>query len=205
MYNPSHFKIENMNEISRLIHDNPLATVISIVDSKPTISLLPLVLKADPEGIRLYGHLAKGNPHWKLLEQSPTQIIFQGSQGYITPTWYAENDVPTWNYSVVHMEGQTKLRSSYDETISALQILSDHMEKSRPKPWKFHIPDDLVGGQLTSAIVAFEIQVQQVAAKFKLSQNRKAADFTGVIKGLETEGGDRNLELRDLMLRHRKE
>ena len=170
------------------------------------ISHLPLVMEKRGETIKLIGHLAKGNPHWKVMEQAPIEVIFQGAQGYITPTWYAENDVPTWNYSVVHMQGKAKLLPAYGETVSAVKKLSEHMEKDLPNPWEFWIPDDLADPNLlTSAIIGFEIEVQQVSAKFKLSQNRKPADYAGVIQGLESTGKEQHRTLRDLMLRHRRE
>jgi transcriptional regulator len=206
MYNPKHFQVENWDEIARLIQEYPLATLITAGSGSLTISHLPLVLEKQGETIQLVGHLAKGNPHWRVMEQAPIQVIFQGAHGYITPTWYADHDVPTWNYSVVHMQGKVKLLPAYEDTVQALKVLSDHMEKDLPRPWEFGIPDDLADPKiLTSAIIGFEIEVTQVSAKFKLSQNRKPADYAGVIRGLETTGKEHHRTLRDLMLRHRRE
>jgi transcriptional regulator len=206
MYNPKHFQVENWDEISRLVAEYPLATLITSGGGPLTISHLPLVMERRGEKIKLTGHLAKGNPHWRAMEQSPIQVIFQGAHGYITPTWYADHDVPTWNYSVVHMQGSVKLLESYEETVQALKSLSEQMEKGLPKPWEFGIPDDLADPKiLTSAIIGFEIEVHQVSAKFKLSQNRKPADYAGVLQGLESTGKEQHQALRDLMLRHRRE
>ncbi len=205
MYNPRLFQVENQDEVFRLIDKNPLATVITVAGDDMMISHLPLVATKTDQSVKLIGHFAKANPHWKMIESLPAKVIFQGVQGYITPSWYADHDVPTWNYSVVHMQGSAKLLTSYEETVSALKILSQHMESGRANPWEFGLPDDLADPKvLLSAIVAFEIDVTKIEAKFKLSQNRKQADFDGVIKGLESEGGERQNELRDLMLRHRK-
>ena len=59
----------------------------------------------------LIGHVARANTVWRELgSTTPSLVMFQGPQAYITPGWYpgkAEHGrvVPTWNYGVAHAHG----------------------------------------------------------------------------------------------------
>jgi len=65
--------------------------------------------------------------------------------------------------------------------------LSNTYEAGRTKPWKAtELPADFVGN-LLKAIVGFEIEVERLEGKFKLSQNRPA-EIARVIGALEAEG-----------------
>jgi transcriptional regulator len=59
-------------------------------------------------------------------------------------------------------------------------------ESSRPAPWRLQLEgarlDAMVG-----AIVAFEIEIERIDAKFKLSQNRDEADRRRVASALRNE------------------
>ena len=50
-------------------------------------------------------------------------------------------------------------------------------------------PDDYVQ-QMLRAIVGIEIAVDRLVGKWKLSQNRSAADRAGVVAGLQAGGAD---------------
>lgn len=190
MYNPTRFKSEDLIEAFKVMDNYPFATVISVVDGKPFISHLPLTPKINGEKIELIGHLAKANTHWKFLNQNPATILFQGAQTYITPKWYAEDNVPTWNYSVVHVTGEVELFEKTNDIIHCLKELTAHAERLWPSGWEFFIPDDLSGDALSQNIVGFKIRITDINFKRKLSQNRSKEDFNGVLKGLETRSDD---------------
>ena len=102
MYLPKRFKNGDLQKSISIIEKYPLETVISVTEAGPFVSHLPLVAENQESQLTLYGHLARANPHWKLLDRRDVYVVFNGPNAYITPTWYAENDVPTWNYAVVH-------------------------------------------------------------------------------------------------------
>lgn len=66
-----------------------------------------------------------------------------------------------------------------------LKELTTHVERHWPSGWDFFIPEDLTGDILTRSIVGFKIIVDSINFKKKLSQNRSAADFSGILKGLQ--------------------
>lgn len=117
-------------------------------------------------------------------------VIFHGPHTYITPKWYTENDVPTWNYSVVHVTGGVELIEDHDGIVECLKELTAHVERRWPSGWELFIPDDLSGDILPKSIVGFRIKVDEINFKKKLSQNRTPADRAGVLKGLEARGDD---------------
>ena len=186
MYNPQRFKSANIDEAFDLMDKYPFATIISVSDTKPFISHLPLTPKKLDNEIELIGHIARANPHWKAFATSQTTVVFNGPHTYITPKWYTENDVPTWNYSVVHLTGSIELIDDYDGIIECLTELTSHVERHWPSGWEFFIPEDLNGDNLSKNIVGFRIRVTNIDFKKKLSQNRSEVDRTGILKGLET-------------------
>jgi transcriptional regulator len=133
--------------------------------------------------------MARANAHWESLESAAEVLaIFGGPHAYVSPSWYAHHpSVPTWNYAVVHARG--KARIVEPEALPALLArLTRKYEEGRPAPWRMEdLPADFTP-RLLAAIVGFEIAVERLEGKFKLSQNRRPADLEGVIAALEGEG-----------------
>jgi transcriptional regulator len=68
--------------------------------------------------------------------------------------------------------------------------LTDHHEAGTPAPWSVDdAPEPFLRGQLR-AIVGVEVAISRIEAKFKLSQNRPAADVDGVVEGLRRAGDE---------------
>ncbi|MCH8112298.1 MAG: FMN-binding negative transcriptional regulator [Proteobacteria bacterium] len=68
-----------------------------------------------------------------------------------------------------------------------LARLTEVHEAGRSAPWKFEsLPGDFVD-EMVRGIVAFDIPIARLEGKWKLSQNRSAADRNGVIQGLRAQ------------------
>jgi transcriptional regulator len=158
MYLPSAFRNHETERSLALMRSAPFATVIT-VDSggEPFVSHLPLVVEVDGDTVVCVGHMARANPHWRLLPHGQTTAIFHGPHAYITPTWYTQNNVPTWNYAVVHARGQAELIEDRAGIEACLRALTVHVERG-PGAWAFWIPDDLAD-RLDQAIVGFRLRV----------------------------------------------
>ncbi len=92
--------------------------------------------------------------------------------------------MPTWNYTTVQVRGPLTLHPESDWLLAHLRVLVDRQEASRPEPWSV---DDPPAGYIETqakAIVGLEMAITSIEAKRKLSQNRIAADFQGVVAGL---------------------
>lgn len=191
MYLPPRFSVGNKEEIVKVIRSAPLATLITVDGGVPVVNHIPLVYA--PEKNILIGHMARANEMWRILDNASVTAVFNGPNSYISPVWYPEDDVPTWNYAVVHVEGKCTLRRSYKEIIDCLRALSHQADEGAKRPWKFYLPEDLRGETvLPEKIVGFEISADKISAKFKLSQNRSPDEINGAITGLEADRSDDN-------------
>lgn len=201
MYLPARFEEKDLARALGLVRAHPLATLIGGVtgDGAPMVNHLPLVVRAESPLV-LAGHLARANPHTRALRDGdPVTAIFHGPNAYVSPSWYAEHDVPTWNYAVVHARGKLRWREDFAGLVEILKLSTDLLEKG-PNAWEFGLPEDLADpAVLTRAIVGFEIEVQSLDAKFKLSQNRTEADRRGAIQGLTERGDPMSLRIAELM------
>lgn len=189
VYLPSWFATHDNDAIARLVRDYPFATLITATNAEPQISHVPLLHRADPAPHgALIGHVARANPHWKLLADHPSVAVFQGPHAYVSPSWYTEPAVmvPTWNYAVVHVHGSIELVDR-DATLATVKELTERFESGRPAPWHLQLEGERLDA-MVGAIVAFRMTIARVDAKFKLSQNRSAADRERVIAGLLEDG-----------------
>ena len=149
---------------------------------------LPMLLQ---DGV-LRGHVARANPVWKAGEATAL-AIFLGPHAYVSPNWYpskAETGkaVPTWNYITVHARGPIRWIQDADWLRSHVTALSAHHETPRPDPWKVEdAPASYIDG-LVRAIVGFELTIESLEGKYKLSQNRSDADQAGVREAFAREG-----------------
>ena len=189
-YVPGHFRVEDAATLERFVAENGFATLVSTGPEGLWTSHVPLLVGRGSDGrLRLEGHMARANAHWESLESAAEVLaIFGGPHAYVSPSWYAHHpSVPTWNYAVVHARG--KARIVEPEALPALLgRLPRKYEAGRPAPWRMEdLPADFTP-KLLAAIVGFEIAVERLEGKFKLSQNRRPADLEGVIAALEGEG-----------------
>lgn len=191
MYVPSHFAEHDLERLGRFVDDHPLATLVVVRDGRLEAHHLP-VLRLGPlaAGSRLIAHAARANPLWRLAEPGvEALLVFSGAAAYVSPSYYpgkAEHGrvVPTYNYAAVHVHG--RLTCSHDELAKreAVERLTAHLEGTRAEPWAVaDAPTDYVAAMLRG-IVALEVTVHSVEARFKASQNKSLADQRGVARGL---------------------
>jgi transcriptional regulator len=70
-----------------------------------------------------------------------------------------------------------------------LERLTDRHESGQAAPWRVaDAPPDYID-KLLNAIVGIEIPITRLVGKWKISQNRSAADRAGVAAGLNAHGG----------------
>jgi transcriptional regulator len=193
LYVPKHFRIDDRAALLAFVEKYAFGTLVSSGPGGLHVSHIPFVVdRGDDGSARLLGHVARGNDQWEALEGAQHVVaIFQGPHAYISPTWYATHpSVPTWNYAVVHAHGKARLM---DEAglHDLLMRLSGTYEAPNAKPWRMsELPADYVSKML-KAIVGFEIEIERLDGKFKLSQNRPA-EVPRLVAALE-KGGERDI------------
>lgn len=209
MYTPASFKESDTARLHALIEARPLALLVTHGVGGLQASPLPFLLYSE-EGANgvLRAHLARANPHWQALAGADEcMVVFQGVQGYVTPSWYpskAETHkvVPTWNYATVHAWGRATVTDDPAWLRRQLDDLTHVHESPRPRPWSVgDAPSDFIAAQM-KAIVGIEIPIARLEGKFKMSQNRSAADRAGVVAGLrDEEDPHRNADIAALVER----
>jgi transcriptional regulator len=141
----------------------------------------------------LLGHISRANPQWR--ETAPeieALAIFTGPDAYISPGWYPSKQetgkvVPTWNYVAVHAYGTIEFFDEADALRDVVNRLTNRQEAGRDEPWAVtDAPDDFVQAML-KGIVGFRLPIARLEGKWKMSQNRNAADRDGAIAGLKAE------------------
>ena len=190
MYLPAHFAETRPHVLRDFVAAHPLGLLVTQnraggIDANS----VPFFLDADDDaspGV-LRAHVARANAVWKeARDDVDALVVFQGPEGYVSPAWYpskAEHGkvVPTWNYLMV--QGRGRLRAFVTR-------LTDHHEGGRAAPWAVtDAPADFIEATL-GAIVGIEIPLSSLVGKWKVSQNRSAADRAGVVAGLVRERDD---------------
>ena len=205
MYIPTPFLVEDRKIIVTFMQQFDFAAVVSHSASAGLVaSHVPVLIREVGSELQIVGHVARGNPHWRLMEgQAESMVIFQGPHGYVSPTWYAASPaVPTWNYAVVHAYGEARVREDAAFIAGVVADLTRRYESQRAHGWSAEAVPEESYRKLLNAIVGFEIPVSRCEAKFKLSQNRSVEDRAGAIAGLERESSPSALELAKFMRLH---
>jgi len=188
---PKKFRQEDTNKLIALIKDFPFATLIGSNESGAQVMHLPLLIKnEDGQSYSLNGHIAKVNPFWQQIKQGDKVVaVFHGPNCYISPNHYPTKlehgkAVPTWNYVVVHAEGNIKFHHDKEWLYTHIDELSQQHEQKSEKPWSINdAPEDYIQKMLP-AIVGIEISINNIEGQWKLSQNQPAKNQQGVIQGL---------------------
>ncbi len=182
MFVPKHFEVSDRTVIDQFIRDNSFGILISTVDDAPFATHLPFHFTN--EG-KLLCHVARANQQWKSIEDQNVLIVFPGPHAYISPTWYEESGVPTWNYQTVHVYAKASCFQDEDRLQSLVMDLSAVHEAGNEKTWNREFDS-----RMLKAIVGIELNIIDIQCKFKLSQNKSKQDHQNVTQELELQGED---------------
>lgn len=206
MYVPSSNAEPNPEVILDWIEAHPFAALVTHGPDGFFATHLPWVLDRGRGALgALQGHVARANPHHRLVGASTDAlVIFSGPDAYVTPGWYpakAEHGkvVPTWNYVAVHVHGTLRVVDDPAFLRPHLETLTARHERGQEHPWS---PDDApaeyVAG-LQRAIVGVEVEIGRLDGKWKMSQNRPAADIDGVVRGLSASADPRDRQVAEIV------
>lgn len=194
MYRPVQFREDRLEVLTAAIREQQFATLVSVSDNRLVASHIPMLLKDEATGMRLEGHVARGNPQWKQVDATIDALaIFVGPQSYVSPAWYAskaehQRVVPTWNYISVQAAGPLTVMDDKEWLLKHVEELTDHNESGRDEPWSIHDAPEGFIEQLSSGIVGLSLQVRRLEGAWKMAQHRPEGDRLGVIKGLAERG-----------------
>lgn len=161
-----------------------LAHVFAATAAGPMVVHVPLT--ADAGGVRF--HVARRNRAADHLDGAPALASIVAADAYVSPGWYASADqVPTWNYRAVEIEGTLRRR---DEAalVEQLDAVSAIHEAAFPCPWT---REKMTPGRFAAmlpALFCFELADPVWRGTAKASQNKPARDRHGVVAGLLAAG-----------------
>ena len=200
MYTPRIFKVKDLHQSLALIGQNALGTLVVSTDDGFEVNHLPFVVDIIKDNqLRLRAHIPRANSLSSMLVSSKKcVVIFNGADGYISPSWYATKKehgkvVPTWNYSVVHVHGDIIVFDDLDWVRQQLLELTEQHEAERVEPWALtDAPGDYIDKQL-GALVGLQVLASRIEAKTKASQNQPKANQASILQALRSEQPDSEL------------
>jgi transcriptional regulator len=202
MYLPAHFAESRPEVLAALLRSHPFGLLVTQsraggIDANSIPFFLDPAGDGSPGVLR--AHVARANPLWQTARGDvDSLVVFQGPHGYVSPAWYpskAEHGkvVPTWNYVMVQARGALRAIDDPAWLRAFVSRLTERHESERAASWAVSdAPADYIATML-GAIVGIEIALTSLVGKWKVSQNRPAADRAGVVAGLLRERGDEAL------------
>jgi transcriptional regulator len=206
MYIPRHNQEKRVAVMQALMVSHPLATLVTLGAQGLFASHIPMVFDNDGSefGV-LKAHVSRANAQWRDFTPAVDALaIFAGHQHYVSPSWYSENgehaqEVPTWNYAVVHAYAPLKVIEDRQWLLAHVNRLTNIHESGFPVPWRVSdAPEDFIAS-LLKGIVGLELPIQRLEGKWKVSQNRTETERQGVIDGLTRLNTPESLAMKDLV------
>jgi transcriptional regulator len=196
MYIPEPFREDDPETLGALVDRYPFGALVACRDGVPAASHVPFIY--DRTTHTLLAHVARANPQWRDFSgDAKVLVIFQGPHAYISPSWYVDSGVPTWNYTAVHVYGAARTLHDSASVADIVERLTARFERTQERPWQPSYDE-----RLLREIVGIRIEIARVEGKLKLSQNRSARDRAAVVAQLEASGSDNDAALASLM-KHR--
>ncbi|MGC4190138.1 MAG: FMN-binding negative transcriptional regulator [Thermomicrobiales bacterium] len=187
--------------VRELIKAHPWATFVSQTQVGMVASHYPILLdENDTEGITILTHFGRPDDTYHELGGGEMLVIVQGPHGYISPSWY-ENDefIPTWNFVTAHLHGHPEILTP-DENLAVLERLVDHFEEYVENPRSLRL-DMEQARAVAQGTVGIRIPIIRFEARQKLSQNKSPEVIERIITQLQAEGPYRQQDLADVMVR----
>jgi transcriptional regulator len=200
MYIPSWSRVDDAEVIRQFVSDVGFATLVTPSVDGLKVSHLPLLYVSSPGDGVISGHMAKANDHWQAFgSEQESVVIYQGPNAYVSPEWYKSMPkLPAWNYGVVHMRGLVNAIHDDEWLIQHVDELVDFHESEYGEGTKEASYEE-TRTKMLDGIVGFQMKVESVEARFKLSQNRNDEDRRSVAEHLAVSTNGQSAAVAKLM------
>jgi len=204
MYTPDLYKDQDPESVRTFLKENSFGILINQTNGKLYATHIPIELEVNSEGKEiLQGHISKLNAQAEgFTENDQVLAVFTGPHSYISSSWYDHENVPTWNYIAVHVYGRIKI-VNYETGVEQLTKLVDKYEATSANPVRV---EELSEKTMREArgIFGFEIEIDEIQATKKLSQNRDDHNYQNIISELEKTENPQSIALAKEMSKCRK-
>lgn len=206
MYAPRYNQEKDWNTVAAFIRQHGFALLVSVENGLPTGTHLPIELEEKTPGsgeFVLRGHIANANPQSGAFTSGQTfMAVFMDPHSYISSSWYEKEKIPTWNYIAVHIYGRLRIMAE-NELVQSLSHLMQRYEGTSEHAVQMHdIPEKELRNNL-KAITGFELSIDRVDTRFKLSQNRNDHDYFSVVDHLKAAGDSHSVRIAEEMEKRR--
>lgn len=184
MYVDPDYADASPEEIRRLAAARPFATLIT-EEPELRVAHVPVQLRSGTDADEVVGHVAAADPFAASLRvRCRLLVVIHGPALYVSPQWYADRGLPTYNFAAVHLHGRAEPLDEPGAVVGHLMSLVADHERPRERPWRMDAWARARTDELLDELQAFTMRVDRVEAKFKMSQNRTVADRAGVMSEL---------------------
>lgn len=191
MYTPIHNREADRAKIIAFMRAYPFATLVTTRSEQITATHLPVLIDEQSTermplcapDIFILAHVARGNVQWRdFSDARDALVIFQEPHAFVSTRHYERAlSVPTWNYVAVHAYGAPRILDSLEERLQLVERMVLHFEGNLDQ-WN-SLPTEFKHTK-ANGIVAFEMCVTRLDARFKLSQDRSRAEQENIVQTL---------------------
>lgn len=181
------FEWTSREEMLQFVARQAFAHIFTASDEGLFVVHAPVVV-TEAGALRL--HVSRRNRIAEHLDGRRVLVSISGREAYHSANWYASEDqVSTWHYEAVEIEGVAQVLTS-DALVDLLDQLSDTMEQrhSPDQPWT---RDKMSPGKfeaMTRAIVGFEVEPAAIRGTRKFNQHKSGEDLVATIEGQRRAG-----------------
>jgi transcriptional regulator len=186
MHPTNAFHWSDRAEMLEFVREHAFAHIFAASEAGPFVVHAPVLVK---DG-RIWFHVSRRNRIAEVLDGSRAVVSITGREAYHSANWYASaNQVPTWHYEAVEIEGAVR-RLSEDELVELLDLLSAQMEMvfSPEGPWTRGKMEPGKFEALTRALAGFEVDPADIRGTRKFNQHKKGEDLAATIEGQRRAG-----------------
>ena len=207
MYNLPNHKEHNEQVIKDFIKYYPFAFITGVdARNQPVATQVPLFLEERSGRQVLRGHIMKNTDHHKaFLHNKNVLAVFTGKHTYVSGTWYSNPHTPsTWNYMSVHINGIVRLLedAALEEVLRMTTLYFEDQNHQSTTVYD-NIPEEF-RQRVMGAIVAFEVEIQEIDTVFKLSQDRDAESYRNIIEKLMAGDEDARVIAQEMIKREKE-
>lgn len=204
MYQPDKYKNNDPVFIHKFIQQHPFATIV-VQGESLLATHVPVLVDENSDDLRLYAHIANHNPMFDVLKSNMEMLlIFNGPDAYISSSWYEEPDIPTWDYSAVHVNAKVEIQTA-EELRESLHCLINHFEEKQQDPMTVAKIPLKMWQENFSEITGFWLDPIKSLGIEKLHQGFKKKDIENIASHLEQKTGCPMQQLGELIIKENKE
>jgi transcriptional regulator len=182
MHPSAAFTWSDRQQMLEFVNRHPFAHIFSAYGPRLAVVHAPLLVTA--EG-RVQFHLSRRNRAADQIAGNRLLVSIVGREAYQSANWYDSADqVPTWLYESVEIEGSARLLT--DEELTGLLDDLTALFEARHSPEKPWTRAKMTGGSfeaMTRAIVGFELEPAEFRGTRKFNQHKSDADMRAAMAG----------------------